>query len=122
MRAFFNHRATVTRPGTKTLRDGSVVVDDHATPQFVDDHDNLNIQPLVPHQDVEAAGDVDTERLAGQTPPGVFIRIQAGDQVTYRGNTYRVDGLVAAHYDPLTGAPHHQEFTLTRTLRGPGRG
>jgi len=121
MVAFWNHPATVTRPGTRELRDGSRVPDpDH--PEFVDQHDDLNVQPLTPEQEATFTGDVDTDRRAVQTRPGTFIRVQHGDLFEYRGNTYLVDGLVAEHYDPTTGREHHQEFVIARTIRGAGRG
>jgi|SRR5690625_3403633 len=121
-RAFFHHEVRIIRPATRALRAGGETVDVTAPPVLDETHKDLNVQELVPEQELTAASDIDIQRLSVHTPPGKFIDVQAGDRAEYRGKTYRVEPLVVEHFDPRNGRPHHQEFTISRTLRGPRRG
>lgn len=121
-RPFFHHEVRIERPAQRELRSGGTTDDDTVPPVMAETHTDLNVQELVPEQELTAAGDIDTERLSVHTPPGKYIDVQAGDRAIYRGNTYRVEPRVVEHFDPRNGAPHHQEFTITRTIRGPRRG
>ena len=118
---FFYDSLVRVRAGTRTDRGGNQVPD--WSPAQVNRLaiDRLNIQPASQTEGTNtASGAADPTRDAVttgwrvQSDEGTTPDITALDRIEWRGMTLEVQGEVAAWSDPLTGLPHHIEFTMVR--------
>ncbi|MGW4300425.1 hypothetical protein ACWEHT_11670 [Streptomyces sp. NPDC004646] len=118
---FFFDSLVRVRPGTHTDRGGNQVPD--WSPGAVDrlPVGRLNIQPASQAEGTttssgapDATRDAVTTGWRVQSEEGTAPDIRALDRLEWRGETYEVTGEMAEWPDPLTGAPHHIEFTMVR--------
>jgi hypothetical protein len=111
---FFFDSLTRVRAGTRTERGGNEVPDwsPDAVQRLV--VDGLNIQPVSQNEQTDATRTAVVTGWRVQSNEGGRPDITATDRLEWRGMTLEVQGEVAEWPDPLTGAVHHIEFTMTR--------
>lgn len=118
---FFYDSIVRVRAGTRTDRGGNEVLD--WSPGAVQrlPVDRLNIQPASQAEGSStSSGAPDATRSAVitgwrvQSDEGTTPDVRATDRIEWRGMTLEVVGEVAEWSDPLTGDPHHIEFTMAR--------
>lgn len=112
---FFFDSVVRVRAGTKTDRGGNTVLDWSPSAVSRATVGGLNIQPA---SQMESTDPTRTAVVTGwrvQSEPGTAPDIRAADRLEWRGLTLEVDGEVGEWPDPLTGQPHHIEFTMKRS-------
>lgn len=111
---FFFDSLVRVRAGERTDRGGNTVPDwasDEVVRLAVD---QLNIQPTSQTETTDATRTAVVTGWRVQSEEGTRPDITAVDRLEWRGMTLEVQGEVAEWPDPLTGAVHHIEFTMTR--------
>ncbi|QCX81051.1 hypothetical protein C9F11_37340 [Streptomyces sp. YIM 121038] len=118
---FFFDSLVRVRAGTRTDRGGNTVPDWSADKVVRVPVGQLNIQPSSQAEGSStSSGAADPTRTAVvtgwrvQSAEGTRPDITAADRLEWRGMVLEVEGEVAEWSDPLTGAVHHVEFTMTR--------
>ncbi|MFI5685902.1 hypothetical protein [Streptomyces sp. NPDC051636] len=111
---FFFDSLVRVRAGTRTDRGGNQVKD--WSPDKVNrlPVDQLNIQPATQNEDQDATRTAVVTGWHVQSAEGTHPDITAADRLEWKGMTLEVQGEVAEWSDPLTGEPHHIEFTMIR--------
>ncbi|MEU1496056.1 hypothetical protein [Streptomyces sp. NPDC005732] len=111
---FFFDSLTRVRAGTRTDRGGNLILD--WSPGAVGRLavDRLNIQPASQTETTDATRTAVVTGWRVQSDEGTRPDITAVDRLEWRGMTLEVQGEVAEWPDPLSGAVHHIEFTMSR--------
>jgi hypothetical protein len=111
---FFFDSVVRVRAGTKTDRGGNIVLDWSEGVAQRDTVDRLNIQPTSQAEDTDPTRTAVVTGWRVQSEEGTRPDITAVDRIEWRGMLLQVEGEVAEWPDPLTGEPHHIEFTMSR--------
>ncbi|WP_330339412.1 hypothetical protein [Streptomyces sp. NBC_00557] len=111
---FFFDSLVRVRAGTRTDRGGNPVPDWSAGAVDRLTVDQLNIQPASQTENQDATRTAVVTGWRVQSAEGTRPDITAADRLEWRGMTLEVQGEVAEWSDPITGKPHHIEFTMTR--------
>ncbi|GAA4688090.1 hypothetical protein [Streptomyces youssoufiensis] len=109
---FFFDVVTRVRAGVRIDRGGNQVPDWTVATRLV--IGQLNVQPAT---QVESENPTRTAVVTGwrvQSAPGTAPDVRADDRIEWDGMTLEVQGEVARWPDPITGATHHVEFTVSR--------
>ncbi len=113
----FGQTIVRVRAGERTDRGGNTVAD--WTPAVVTRtaYDRVSVQPNAQTEQIDG---VSTVRITGYrvlSEPGTTPDVTALDRIEYAGDTYAVDGEVAAWPDP--DGDDHIEFTMHRVAGSP---
>ena len=111
---FFFDTLVRVRAGTRTDRGGNTIEDWSPGVAQRAVVDRLNIQPTFQNESDDATRTAVVTGWHVHSADGTRPDIRATDRLEWRGMTLSVDGEVAEWSDPLTGEPHHIEFTMTR--------
>lgn len=111
---FFFDSLVRVRAGERTDRGGNTIPDwsDGAVQRLA--VDQLNIQPASQTETTDATRTAVVTGWRVQSEEGTRPDITAADRIEWRAMTLQVDGEVAEWPDPITGAVHHIEFSVSR--------
>lgn len=110
----FNQSAVRVRAGTRTDRGGNTVKDwsEGAVDRLT--VTGLNIQPNTQNEDTDATRSAVITGYRVQSAEGTAPDIAAADRIEWRGETFEVQGEVAAWPELFADTVHHIEFTMLR--------
>ncbi|WP_143661051.1 hypothetical protein [Streptomyces sp. M41(2017)] len=111
---FFYDSLVRIRAGTRTDRGGNQITDWSPGAVQLLEVGGLNIQPASQTEQTDSTRTAVVTGWRVQSDEGDRPDITALDRLEWRGMTLEVEGEVAEWPDPLTGAVHHIEFTMTR--------
>lgn len=110
----FNQTAVRVRAGTKTDRGGNTMPDWSPAAVSRLTVTGLNIQPNSQAETADEQRDAVITGYRVQSSEGAAPDIRATDRIEWNGQTFEVDGEVAAWPDLFTVAVHHIEFVMRR--------
>ncbi|MFF7259471.1 hypothetical protein ACFZCL_04145 [Streptomyces sp. NPDC008159] len=111
---FFFDSVVRVRAGTRVDRGGNTVEDwsDGAVSRL--SIGQLNIQPASQTETQDATRNAVVTGWRVQSEEGTAPDITARDRIEWDGMVLTVQGEVAKWPDPVSGSPHHTEFTMVR--------
>jgi len=113
----FTQHLTRLRVATRVTRGGDVVPDWSLEPDALE-IDRVSVQPSSQQEAVTESSNVRSQRWRVLSAPGTWPDVRAQDRVLFDGNTFEVEGDVAAWPNPWNGEVHHVEFGMYRVEGG----